>query len=140
MKFRGVSPLIASVILIALTMVIAGIMATYATSISEERLLQVQQCSPALTLLDLDFNNGNVTTRIVNNNKKVVMQDISVSIIYEDPAKNLENIPLDKYAPKDSLNPLERMTVVIPTNDTTSPRKLEVVSLTCSEIPVSGSF
>ena len=137
---KGVSPLVAAVLLIALTMAIAGIMATFATNISVTRLEQAKRCSPTLSLLDLDFKNGNITVRMVNNNKNIAMEKIQISIIYADPTKNKENIVLSTYAPKDSLNPQERMTVIIPSNDTTKPEKLEIISGTCPEIPISGSF
>ena len=137
---KGISPLVAAVLLIAITMAIAGLMATFATTISTEKLLEAKRCSPTLTLLDLEFKGGNITTRIANNNRNTAMEKITLSIIYDDATKNKENIALDTYAPKDSLDPLERMTVIIPTNDTTKPKKFEVVSETCSQIFISGSF
>jgi len=137
---KGISPLVAAVLLIAITMAIAGLMATFATSISTEKLLEAKRCSPTLTLLDLEFKGGNITTRIANNNRNVAMEKITLSIIYDDATKNKENIALNTYAPKDSLDPLERMTVIIPTNDTTKPKKFEIVSETCSQILIAGIF
>ncbi len=137
---KGISPLIAAVLLIAITMAIAGLMATFATNISATKLLQAERCSPTLSLLDLEFNNGNITTRIANNNKNNAMEGIEIFVVYNDPGKNKENIPLSTYAPKDSLNPLERMTIVIPTNDTTKPRRIEITSTTCEGITISGNF
>ncbi len=140
MKIKGISPLVAAVLLIAITMAIAGLMATFATNISTTRLTQAGRCSPTLSLLDLEFSNSNITVRIVNNNRNEPMEGIKVFIVYDDPKKNKENIPLNTYAPKDSLSPLERMTVIIPTNETTKPERLEVVSTTCGEITISGNF
>ena len=137
---KGVSPLVAAVLLIALTMAIAGIMATFATNISTTKLAEAKRCSPGLSLLDLDFKSGNITVRMVNNNKNNEMEKIKVSVIYSDATKNKENIVLSTYAPKDSLNPLERMTVIMTLNDTTKPEKVEMISETCPEIPISGSF
>ena len=137
---KGISPLVASVLLIAITMAMAGLMATFATNISSEKLLEAKRCSPTLTLIDLSFKNGSITTRISNNNKNVVMETISLSVIYDDATKNKENVPLSVYAAKDSLNLNERITIIIPTNDTTKPKKIEVVSKTCSEILISGEF
>lgn len=137
---KGVSPLVAAVLLIALTMAIAGILATFATNISTTRLTEAKRCSPGLSLLDLDFKNGNITVRMVNNNRNNAMEGINLFVVYEDKTKNKEKLPLSAYAPKDSLAPLDRMTIVIPTNDTTRPERLEIVSTTCSEITISGSF
>ena len=140
MMRKGVSPIVASVLLIALTMAIAGILATFATGISTDKLREANQCSPTLSLLDLSFSSGNVTARIVNGNSKVTMENIKMSIIYSDPSKNKENLDLSTYTGKNSLGPQDRLTVIVPTNDTTVPRKLEITSKTCAQIPISGDF
>lgn len=139
-RTKGISPLVAAVLLIAITMAIAALMATFATNLSTQKLAEAQRCFPTLSLLDLEFKNGNITTRIVNNNKNIAMEGIKLFIVYDDVTKNKENIPLGTYAPKDSLGPLERMTVIIPTNDTTKPDRIEVISTTCGQVTISGNF
>ncbi len=140
---KGISPLVAAVILIAITMAIAGLMAAFATNISSSKLTEAKRCTPpTLTLLDLEFapSSGNITVRMVNSNRNNVMEKVTYSIIYADPTKNKENVALSTVAPKDFVNPLEKMTIIIVTNDTTKPRKLEMTTETCPELTISGEF
>lgn len=136
----GISPLIAAVLLIAFTMAIAGLMATWATSFSEQRLQSARSCALALDVLDLDFNAGTITVRVVNNNNRENMTDLKASLIYDNPQKNKDDLPLKDYSGKSQLGPTERMTVIIPTNDTARPRKIEVVSGTCPSVPATEFF
>lgn len=138
-KLKGISPLIASVLLIAFTMAIAGIMATWATSFSSERLASAQKCVFAIELLDLKFSNGNVSVRIGSNLKTDTLAGFKVSILYDDVSKNKDSIDLSNYNIT-SLAPLERKTVVINTNDATRPATFEVLSSTCVGTPVRMNF
>lgn len=137
--YKGISPLIAAVLLIAFTMAIAGIMATWATSFSSERLAGAQKCVFALEILDLKFSNNNVSVRIGNNLKTDTLSGFMASIIYEDATKNKENIELSGYN-LTSLAPLERKTLIINTNDATRPSIFEVRSITCTGTPVRLNF
>ena len=136
---KGISPLIASVLLIAFTMAIAGIMATWATTFSSERLAGAQKCVFAVELLDLKFSNGNVSARVGNNLKADTLTGFKVSILYDDVSKNKDSIDLSNYN-LTSLAPLERKTVIINTNDTTRPATFEVLSSTCVGTPVRMNF
>lgn len=136
---KGISPLIAAVLLIAFTMAIAGIMATWATTFSSERLSSAQKCVFSIEILDMRFSSGNVTVRIGNNLKAEALTGFKASIIYEDGTKNKDSIDLSAYN-LTSLAPLERKTVVINTNEQTRPVTFEIVSLTCSGTPVRLNF
>src|SRR3989344_2274949 len=93
MKLKGISPLIAAVLLIAFTMAIAGIMAIWATTFSTQRLETAATC-PALTVSDISASGtggGNVSVRLINVNRNIKQTGIIASFIYSDPTKNLEN-------------------------------------------------
>ncbi len=137
-KKKGISPLIASVLLIAFTMAIAGIMATWATTFSTERL-STAKCVFSIELLDLRFSNGNISVRIGNNLKNITMTGFKASVLYDDASKNKDNIDLSNYN-LSSLAPLDRKTVLINTNDATRPVTLEIVSSTCSGAAVRLDF
>ncbi len=136
---KGISPLIAAVLLIAFTMAIAGIMATWATSFSSERLAGAQKCVFALEILDLRFNGGNVSVRIGNNLKTDTLTGFEASILYEDSKKNKDSIKLSDYN-LTTLVPLERKTIIINTNDATRPSIFEVISSSCTGTPIRLNF
>src|SRR3989338_3941431 len=53
-SLKGISPLVAAVILIAITMAIAGLMAAFATNITTSKLSEAKRCTPpTITMLDL---------------------------------------------------------------------------------------
>ena len=85
MKLKGISPLIAAVLLIAFTMAIAGILAIWATTFSQQRLQSAATC-PALGVQDLTYNTATdeISIRLLNTNRNAAQTDIKVSIIYAD--------------------------------------------------------
>lgn len=135
---KGISPLIASVLLIAFTMAIAGIMATWATTFSQQRLGPTQ-CALALTIEDLKFQNGTITVAIRNNNNKINLTDFVGSVSYPDMTKNKDYI-LKNYGATDPLAPLMGTVAVINTTDTTKPEKIRVVAGNCPDTPVTENF
>ncbi|MFH0832856.1 MAG: hypothetical protein V1900_04005 [Candidatus Aenigmatarchaeota archaeon] len=136
---KGISPLIASVLLIGITMTIAGVMATWATSFPSSKLGSTK-CVFALGIADLSFSEGNVTVRIENTNNNFNLSTLKASIIYDDPKKNVENILLKNYGAKDPLGPVESTTAIISLNETTKPKKVEVVAANCPEYKISKEF
>ena len=63
---KGISPLIATVILIALTMAIAGIMAAFATQITSSKVADSQAKADCLGTIDLSSINFGNTEMIKN--------------------------------------------------------------------------
>ena len=135
---KGISPLIAAVLLIAFTMAIAGIMATWATSFSQQRLGPTQ-CALALAVDDLNFQNGVITLAIRNNNNRINLTDLVGSVFYSDLTKNKDYLLTD-YGASDPLAPLMGTTAVIDTNDTTRPERMRIIAGNCPDVPASGYF
>ena len=139
---KGISPLIAAVLLVAFTMAIAGIMAAWATTFAQGRLTEATTCALALRVLDLKFTNGNISVRVVNENNNANLTDIRFSILYADSVKNKENQMLKTYnADADPLSPTERQTVIINTTDNvTEPTDIEIVAGNCPKTPAKVRF
>ncbi len=137
-KMKGISPLIAAVLLIAFTMAIAGIMATWATSFSQQRLGPTQ-CALALSIDDLKFDNGVVTVAVRNNNNRINLTDIIGSLFYTDITRNKDYL-LKDYNASDPLGPMSGTAAVIDTGDITMPERIRVVAGNCPDVPASGYF
>ena len=92
---KGISPLIATVLLIAFTMAIAGIMATWATSFVQAKITETENQSQAVcpganlraseAILDNTTKRGTV---IVENLGTVALTNFKGYVFYEDPTKN----------------------------------------------------
>jgi len=138
---KGISPLIAAVLLVAFTMAIAGIMAAWATTFAQGRLTEAS-CALALRVLHLQFINGNVSVRVINENNNLNLTDLQFSLLYSDPHKNKENLLLKAYnADSDPLAPSERQTVIVNTSDNTSePTEIEIVAGNCPKVPATAKF
>jgi flagellin-like protein len=135
---KGISPLIASVLLIAFTMTIAGLMAAWAQSWTGTRLSSTQ-CALTLTVDDLRFENDQIIIAIRNNNNKVNLTDLRGYTFYSDVTKNTNYI-LKDYGADDPLAPLMGTTAVINTTSSTKPQRIRIVSGTCPDTPADGYF
>ena len=141
MKLKGISPLIAAVLLIAFTMAIAGILAIWATTFSQQRLQTAQQC-PALTVQDVSFTPGNstvssqVNVRLLNTNRNVAQTGVKASILFAD-GTNIEAQSLT------DLTALQVRTDTINTartgkSNTTVPTRVEIVTTECPTTPITA--
>ena len=139
---KGISPLIAAVLLVAFTMAIAGIMAAWATTFAQGQLTQSSSCALALRITDLKFVNGNVTLRIVNENTNSNLTGIKFSLVYADGSKDINNALLKSYNPNaDPLQPGDRQTIIINTTDNvTEPVKIVVIAGNCPKAPADQRF
>lgn len=137
---KGISPLIAAVLLVAFTMAIAGIMAAWATTFTSEKLSSAQQCAFALKILDADYAGGKVILRLENSNPNVNLTGLKGSIIYNDATQNIESIKLKEFGAKDPLGTIETTTIIINTTANVTPVKIEVVATNCPELKVSKEF
>jgi flagellin-like protein len=138
-KRKGISPLIASVLLVAFTMAIAGIMAAWATSFTNSRL-QESNCYMTVTITDLTFTNTTVVARITNQNSQMNLSGLRGNLEYNDPTKERLNIVLKDYGAIDPLPPATMSTVIINTNFTESPRKMSIVASSCPKLTASQTF
>ena len=106
---RGISPLIATVLLIAFTMAIAGIMATWATSFVQTKITETKNQSQAICAgANMRVSNAvlNSTTKkgtvIVENLGTATLTDFKGYVFYADATKNhdarLSNSTIKLYA------------------------------------------
>ena len=135
---KGISPLIAAVLLIAFTMAVAGILATWATQFvktESEAAVEEQKCVGSLALDVPQFSNGNVSVTLSNLNGELNLSGLKAFLKYNDVSKN-KQYPLNA-----TLGPTEKKTVTFSTDQLgTKPEQIEVVSKQCPKYPVRMNF
>lgn len=141
-NMKGISPLIAAVLLIAFTMTIAGILATWANSFTRDRLATSStegQCLGAIDVTSLSFDSTNITATVRNVGDIVNLTDMRVIVEYTDKTKNKEYI-LSNYGFPNPLNPSATGFLSVNTTDTTKPLSVNIVSRTCPRNPAIMFF
>ncbi len=133
---KGISPLIATVILIALTMAIAGIMAAFATQITTSRVAESQAKANCLGILDLSsvsFQNTTLSIKVTNQNDKQNLTGFLADIEYGDPqkSKSHSNIQMKNYNFSDPLQPSTTDWFIYNSGDTTTPKSIFVFATNC---------
>ncbi len=139
---KGVSPLIAAVLLIAVTMAIAGVMATWATTFTAGKVDEANigaDCIGALDISSLTFNNQTVAVKIRNVAERINLTNIKASIEYGDVSKNKE-VSIKIYNATDPLAPGSTTWFIYDTGSTTKPQKIEVFASNCLKYPATLFF
>ncbi|MFC2142989.1 hypothetical protein ACFLQN_01170 [Candidatus Aenigmatarchaeota archaeon] len=148
---KGISPLIAAVFLIVFTVLIAGILATFATSLTREQIATTgdeAKCIGALDLNTLSFDSASdiVSFRLRNTviRSDLVLEDLSIIIEFDDPSENSvypwDNASVTGFV-DGNIDPSETLFVNVDVSDKTSdPKSLEVVAGNCPRAPASMSF
>lgn len=153
MAFRkGISPLIAAVLLIVFTMTIAGFMATWATQLTEGNLGSAEtgaSCIGALDVSSISFAtnqtdkkndppDGNVTFRLRNIGNDIELSGLTADLIYADSSKSSahSNIDLSDYGATDPLTEGTTTWIIYNTSDLEKPQTLSVWSSNCPEYVV----
>lgn len=139
---KGISPLIAAVLLIAFTMAIAGIMATWATSFSRERLVTAEEaaeCVGAIDISSLSYSNGTISIKIRNIGELTNLTGLKATVEYSDKTKNKEYI-LENYNVTDPLPPASTTWFTINTGVYAKPESIEVLATNCPKNPASLKF
>lgn len=142
MNLKGVSPLIAAVLLIAVTMAIAGVMATWATTFTAGKVEEANigaDCIGALDISSLTFNNQTASVKIRNVAERINLTSIRVSLEYGDVTKNKE-VSIKDYNSTDPLSPGSTTWFIYDTGSTTKPQKIEVLSSNCLKYPSTLFF
>lgn len=70
--FKGISPLIAVILLIAFTLVVAGILAGWATNFARDQRTSIEQCLDARVIIysaSFDDTSNNISLVVYNNGK-----------------------------------------------------------------------
>ncbi len=139
---KGVSPLIAAVLLIAVTMAIAGVMATWATTFTSGRIGESSagaNCIGSLDISSLTFSNGTISVKIRNVADRINMSDIRALVEYDDVSRNKE-INIVDYNATDPLAPGATTWLVYNSGDPTRPVKMEILAQNCLKYPASLYF
>ncbi len=139
---KGVSPLIAAVLLIAVTMAIAGVMATWATTFTSGRIGESSagaNCIGSLDISSLTFSNQTLSLKIRNVADRINMTDIRALIEYQDVSKNTE-INIANFNATDPLPPGATTWLVYDTGGTEKPVKVEILAQNCLKYPATLYF
>lgn len=142
MRKKGVSPLIASVLLIAVTMAIAGVMATWATQFTSTKISETSSgadCIGALDLSSLVFQNTTVSLKIRNVAERMNLTNIKASLDYTNAAMSKE-INIKDYGATDPLSPGQSTWLVYDTNSTSRPTKVDIIASNCIKYPATLKF
>ena len=134
---KGVSPLIATVLLIAVTMAIAGVMATWATSFTATKMTESSSgadCIGALDISSLSFSNMTVSVKIRNVAETINMTGIKASLEYTTAAKSYET-DIKNWGGTDPLEPGSSTWLVWNTGDTAKPQQIEIRATNCLKYP-----
>lgn len=135
MNRKGLSPLIATVLLIAFTMAIAGIMASWATQFVSAQISGVQNQSVGITC----SGSATVDARIINGKGYAIVSIDSATqdltewkgyLLYDDPSKN-ENAQLSN--PSIRLRTGDVYTFNF-TNTSANPRYLRISAGNCTGV------
>lgn len=135
---KGISPLIAAVLLVAFTMAIAGIMAAWATQFSTNKLGSTD-CALALAIIDKDFSGSTLTVAFANRNDKLNLTDIKATVLYSNVSL-AKTYTLRLYGADDPLGPLSSTTATISTPSTAKPKSIELVAGNCPNAPSKEAF
>lgn len=141
-KMKGISPLIAAVLLIAVTMAIAGVMASWATTFSGGRLSSAStesECIGSLDISSLKFTDQNITLK-VRNLGEVNLTGLKANVEYDDVSKNKLNIVVKDYGVPDPLTPTTTAFMVYDTNDDATPQSIEIIAESCKSYPATLFF
>ncbi|MBI2579536.1 MAG: hypothetical protein HYW27_01405 [Candidatus Aenigmarchaeota archaeon] len=139
---KGISPLIAAVLLIAFTMAIAGIMATWATQFSTQKIEQSSseaECIGVLDIGSLSFNNGTISVRIKNLGDRLNLTDIKAVVEYSDATKS-KQYNIKDFNATDPLAPGGVTFFVAGTGEPAKPQKIQVFSTNCKKNPAELRF
>lgn len=136
---KGVSPLIASVILIAFTISLAFIVANWATSFvgsQTEAISSQAQCIGALDADSPSFVGTKVSVRVSNFNPTMNLTNLKISVLYSDPANNIDSAASGVT----TLGPGDTKTINYDTAKTITPKSVRIVASNCPSAPKDVSL
>lgn len=139
---KGVSPLIAAVLLIAVTMAIAGVMATWATTFTAGKVEEANigaDCIGAIDISSLTFSNTTVSVKIRNVAERINLTGVKASIEYTDATRNKE-INIKDYNATDPLSPGSTTWLIYNTGLAVKPQKIELLAFNCLKYPATLFF
>ena len=135
---KGISPMIASVVLIAVTLAIAGILTTWSVQFVGQKgssILKQSDCLGALEV-DLDFirfnpQSQNLAFIIRNTKNNIDLTGIKAFLTYNDAT--LKDFDLTTCCNITTLVPLSAKSVVVSTGRADKPARLDLVATNCPD-------
>ncbi len=139
MRRKGVSPLIAAVVLIAFTISIAFIVANWATSFVDSQTEAISAEAKCIGALDVDlpsFTGNSVNVRVSNFNPSMDLTNIKIAVFYSDPAEDISTTDTNVAL----LGPGDTKTVIYDTGKSIQPQSIRIVASNCPAYPKDVSF
>ncbi len=135
---KGISPLVAAILLIAFTVAIAGILATWADKFTKGKLAEIEPSTACLGALDINsvsFSGGTISARMRNLGRNVNLSNFVTTLEYSDgePFKiypKKEPYPIDSSVPQ-FLSPGDIDFISIPTGDDRKPSFVRIAADPC---------
>ncbi|MBI2578167.1 MAG: hypothetical protein HYW26_00495 [Candidatus Aenigmarchaeota archaeon] len=133
---KGVSPLIAAILLIAFTLAIAGILGSWATRFSQQGLEKNEEkesCVGALGLRSPSFSGTLLTVQVTNQKTNFNLSGMAANVIYANATKTKahSNIAMKDLNFMDPMPPGYNDWIVYDTKDSTKPLRVEVFAANC---------
>ncbi|MBI4895985.1 MAG: hypothetical protein HY832_00340 [Candidatus Aenigmarchaeota archaeon] len=151
MQKKGVSPIIATILLIAFTLALAGLVASWASSFSTGELQKGTECAGAVELSSLKFS-GTVVSLKIRNAGTVALTGLKANIEYVAPelSKTYSNLDMTgtqapavgtiTTATAVSVAPGSIDFFVYNTSNTARPKSVEIIASNCLKYPVNLPF
>lgn len=135
MNAKGISPLIATVLLIALTMAIAGVMATWATGfvknqiqeVEAENSIQTVGCSASLSV-DARIVGGKGFAIVSVDAASKPLTNWTAYVFYDDPSKNENGALVNSSVTLD----VGQVSTFNFTNSSATPKKVRISASNCA--------
>jgi flagellin-like protein len=132
-KMKGISPLIASVILIAVTLAIAGILSTWAFQFvgrTQTGITTRSECSGAFQFVtDPYYSGGNLSLSYFNTRSDLTLENMTLILSFASSAPT--QTPLGSLAPQATGY---KSFAGLPSK----PTNLQIFSANCAEIPLAN--
>ncbi len=140
---KGISPLIASVVLIAVTLAIAGILTTWSVQFVGQKGSNILKQADCLGALEVDqdyirFNaqSQNLAFIMRNTKNNIELTGLQAILIYPDA--DVKQYFLSQCCSlQEPIPALGVASVSIPTNKTIKPDKIDILAANCPEYKVS---
>ena len=136
---KGISDLMATVLLISIIVAIAIVMSGWSKFFSEEKLGTSSagvECIGAIDLGPPLFVNTSINATISNVNNKISLNRIKAIVTYENSAEKTFSLNITN----DTLKPGDKINLIIETNDTAKPKKIEVFAANCRDATAYMNF
>ena len=137
---KGLSLLVATILLVAFTSIIASFLFSWSKIFSTSTLETAQQCSPAYSIESLSILNTNISITLYNPNSYTAFTGLRATLLYRDSSKNIQNINLSAYGAKDPMETADITSVVIDTPYDEKPERVLISSKNCPNAIVERKF